>query len=171
MNPDAMDRTLSWIESQLSLDIIPNYCDPESMQCYGKSLRGWSSPHLTPDIGVQGWSTAQTITCVSNMRRVLTELMHDDVLEEFGGKKNAGTKTSSWERLLNSDIGSSSSPDVRTLKDVIEDRIIVPFSQTGDPSIGASYSAILFGPPGTAKVCIPILYTPLVSIFLLLTSS
>ena len=78
--------------------------------------------------------------------------MHDDVLEEFGGRKNTGPMNASWERLLNSDIGSSSTNSVRTLKDVLEERVIVPFSQTGEPAIGASYSAILFGPPGTAKV-------------------
>ena len=152
----ALERTLTWIESHQSVDMIANYCDPESMQCYGKSLRGWSSPHLTMDIGVQGWSTAQTITCTSRLRRVVTELMHDDVLSEFGGRKNMGPLNASWERLLNSDIGisSSSSARTRTLKDVLEERVLEPFSQADEPAIGAAYSAILFGPPGTAKTTI-----------------
>jgi hypothetical protein len=150
---ESLEKTLTWIESHQSVDMIANYCDPESMQCYGKSLRGWSSPHLTQDIGVQGWSTAQTITCISRMRRVVTELMHDDVLSEFGGRVCMEPVNTSWERLLDSDIGSSTLNNVRTLKDILQERVIVPFSQIEEPAVGASYSAILFGPPGTAKVC------------------
>jgi SpoVK/Ycf46/Vps4 family AAA+-type ATPase len=43
----------------------------------------------------------------------------------------------------------------RTIKDVLEERVVKPFSTSFDnPSFGAVYSAILFGPPGTAKTTI-----------------
>ena len=47
--------------------------------------KGWSSPHLSPSVGPNAWATAQTITCLARMRRIVRELMHNDVLEEFGG--------------------------------------------------------------------------------------
>ena len=152
---DALDKTLRWIESNQLIEVIANYCDPESMQCYGKPLRGWASPHLAPETGPQAWSTAQTITCISRMRKIVRDLMHDDVLMEFGGLPLSGEpKMASWDRLLDTDLGNPCSVDkCRTLKDVIEERIITPFSgEVTNPSYGAVYSAILFGPPGTAKV-------------------
>ena len=33
-------KTLEWIEIHQSIEIIPDYCDVESGQCYGKALRG-----------------------------------------------------------------------------------------------------------------------------------
>lgn len=86
-----------------------------------------------------------------------------DVLEEFRGKSNNGVpKLVSWDRLLDTDLGDPTALDHRTLKDVLHERMIRPFSDTtlalrGSlciPKVGCSYSAILFGPPGTAKTTI-----------------
>jgi len=154
-----LDRLLGWIEEHQSVEIIPDYCDPETGQCYGKPLRGWASPHMTERWNSPvAWSTAQTLTCVIRMQDVVQRLLHIDVLQEFGGTSNNGVpKLASWDRLLDTDLGDPTT-EHRTLKDVLDERMIRPFSDTipGDsnafmPKVGGAYSAILFGPPGTAK--------------------
>jgi len=97
--------------------------------------------------------------CLARMRRIVRDLMHNDVLEEFGGvsissrnvDRNAG-----WDRLLDSDLGGGT-PDCRTIKSVLEERVVIPFkdvARVDDPGVGAAYSTILFGSPGTAKTTI-----------------
>jgi SpoVK/Ycf46/Vps4 family AAA+-type ATPase len=108
------------------------------------------------------------------MRKTISQLMHNDVLEEFHGKafSNDGIQSEPWDNLLDSDLGKSFCNDeennddgqcIRTIKSVIDERIVQPFtgssatssSSTFDnPSYGAAYSAVLFGPPGTAKTTI-----------------
>ena len=151
----SLERTLEWITSHQTLEVIPDYCDPESGECYGKALRGWSSPHLRPDSGPSAWSTAQVLSCVSLLKTTIQELMHKDVLEEFNGIafSEKGIRPESWDRLLDTDLGSA--VQNRTIKSVLEERVITPFaSSIYAPSYGAAYSAILHGPPGTAKTTI-----------------
>jgi hypothetical protein len=154
----ALERTLDWIESHQTTQVIADYCDPVSGQCYGKPIRGWSSPHFVDvsTAGPQAWPTAQVLKCVSWMKKRIRELMHNDVLAEFDGiafSKN-GKQANNWDRLLDSDLGNPSKQNsCRTLKSVLEERVVNPFAvQIDNPSPGAAYSAILFGPPGTAKV-------------------
>ena len=153
-----LDRTLRWIEEHQTMEIISEYCDPDSGQCYGKPLRGWSSPHLLPETSPQAWSTAQTLTCVHRLRYVVEQLMHKDVMQEFGGISNEGVaKRESWNRLLDTDLSPPRAPTRKTLKSLLMDRVLVPFgenNQARNPSVGAAYSTILFGPPGTAKTTI-----------------
>uniref|UniRef100_A0A7S2R1B7 AAA+ ATPase domain-containing protein n=1 Tax=Eucampia antarctica TaxID=49252 RepID=A0A7S2R1B7_9STRA len=153
-----LEKTISWIEHHQTTEYISNYCDPESGQCYGKPLRGWCSPHISPNTGPQAWSTAQTLTCITKLRSTVRELMHDDVLAEFGGiraQDKASCAVDPWDRLLDSDLGDPSSSDCSALKQVLESRILTPFSASmSRPSFGAAYSTILFGPPGTAKTTI-----------------
>ena len=153
----SLRKTLDWIEFHQTVEIIPDYCDPESGNCYGKSLRGWSSPHLSPETGPQAWSTAQTIECISRMRVVIESLTHIDVLNEFQGVRLSenGIANTAWDRLLDTDLGNCGTDQCRTLKGVLEERFILPFTAPSDGlSFGAAYSAILFGPPGTAKTTI-----------------
>jgi hypothetical protein len=157
-----LQKTLTWMEQHQIVEIIPEYCDPESGQCYGKPLRGWTSPHLLPETSPQAWSTAQTLTCVHKLRSVIQDLMHKDVMEEFGGIANEGlVKKASWDRLLDTDLSppgaEESDASKITLKSILMDRVLVPFdgAEASSPtSVGAAYSTILFGPPGTAKTTI-----------------
>ena len=79
---------------------------------------------------------------------------HNDVLEEFIGAhfSTAGAEPTAWDRLLDSDLGDPSGEQCRTIKSVLVERMIRPFTPAfNNPDYGAAYSAILFGPPGTAK--------------------
>ena len=148
---DGLERLLSWMEQHKEVEIIPDYCDPNTGQCYGKPLQGWNSHHMTStkSLGPAAWSTAQTITCIMRMKKVVQRLLHVDVLEEFRGTSNNGiVKLQSWDRLLDTDLGNPKSEGCRTLKDVMNERMIQPFSKTSTvPTFGAAYSSILFGPP------------------------
>lgn len=152
----ALERTLEWIEGHRALEMITDRCDPDTGQCYGKPLKGWSSPHHA-DTGPQAWPTAQVLKCVSWMSRSIRQLMHNDVLEEFEGIafSKKGIRAEGWDRLLDTDLGARCDKGCRTIKSVLQERVIGPFSKSIDnPSYGAAYSAILFGPPGTAKTTI-----------------
>jgi len=149
-----MEKTLEWIEIHQMVEVIPDYCDPDSAQCFGKPLCGWQSPHLAPDTGPLAWSTAQTLTCVFLMRATIQKLMHNDVLREFNGRFIPHASPAAWQRLLDSDVAVGGGTR-RTLKSILTDRVLVPFeTSVSNPSFGAAYSAILFGPPGTAKTTI-----------------
>lgn len=154
----ALDRTLQWIEGHQRVETIPNYCDKETGNVYGKSIRGWSSPHLNPSSGPQAWPTAQVLKCTYWMRETIRELLHHDVLDEFQGTAFSKKRTASdsWDGLLDTDLGSpNDDEECRTIKDVLHQRVIKPFaSSIENPSYGAAYSAILFGPPGGAKTSI-----------------
>jgi hypothetical protein len=153
----SLEKTLGWIESHQVVEVIPDYCDPESGQCYGKPLRGWASPHI-PDSAPEAWSTAQTLTCVTRMRHTIRALMHNEVLEEFNGIPFSTPSVAAWDRLLDTDLGNPAKGKCRTLKCVLENRVLGPFAKSvTNPSYGAAYSVILFGPPGTAKVPISVL--------------
>jgi len=154
----GLQKLLHWAEQHVAVEIVPDYCDPSTTQCYGKPLRGWASPHITTQASTPlAWSTAQTLTCITRMKKVVQRLLHVDVLEEFGGITNKGfPNLSSWDRLLDTDLGDPTK-ECRTLKDVLNERMIRPFTPDNPdsfctvPKFGAAYSAILFGPPGTAK--------------------
>ena len=147
---EGLNRLLGWIEQHEAVEIIPDYCDPITSQCYGKPLRGWASPQMTQSSSPAAWSTAQTLTCVLRMNKVFQRLQHIDVLEEFGGTTNNGIPTlASWDRLLDTDLGDPS--NCRTLKSVLTERMVTPFSDTMTvsgsgacvPKMGLSYSAIV----------------------------
>mmetsp|Transcript_1237 Transcript_1237/g.2525 ORF Transcript_1237/g.2525 Transcript_1237/m.2525 type:complete len:841 (+) Transcript_1237:169-2691(+) len=155
-----LQKTLDWLEFHQSVEILPDYCDPVTGQCFGKSIRGWASPHFSPEEGPAAWSTAQAIGCIARMKSTVETLRHDAVLAEFQGfaLSQNGPTFDAWDRLLDSDLGSSDGA-ITTLKQVLEERMIYPRDTSGlAPSSSSSplssYSAILFGPPGTAKTTI-----------------
>lgn len=80
--------------------------------------------------------------------------MCEDVLTEFGGRRfryidtGGKGKRGSWDRLLDTDLGiQSDDKGKRTTKEVLMERVLIPFSEGDTPGFGAAYSTILFGPP------------------------
>ena len=85
------------------------------------------------------------------------QLLHNNVMEEFNGQafSKESKRHDSWDELLDTDLGSPCDKGCRTIKGVLEQRVIKPFAVSMEnPTYGASYSAILFGPPGGAKTSI-----------------
>ena len=156
---------VSWLEEHVVTEVLPS----------GVTLNGWRSNHLPPEGGPLGWATAQALRCVALIHQLSRELLVADVLEELNGRQAADPDPSAWRRLLDSDLPSRDAdppaPDgTSTLKSTIETRMINPLAALSatdpigrtDGSSGsldsleasASYSAILFGPPGTAKTTV-----------------
>lgn len=137
----ALERTLSWIETHQSREMVTTYIDSETGQCFGKTLRGWRSPHLDRDEGPRAWSTAQTLKCITWLKIRIQQLMHNDVLEEFHGVRYSeeGVQSNAWDQLLDSDLGDASQQDdCRTIKSVLNERIIRPFTPAfNNPKYGA----------------------------------
>ena len=83
-----------------------------------------------------------------------SKFMHNDALREFNCRFIPHASPAAWQRLLDSDVAVVGGTR-RTLKSILTDRVLVPFeTSVSNPSFGAAYSAILFGPPGTAKTTI-----------------
>jgi len=150
-----LERTLVWIEGHQRAETIPQ--DEEDYRV-SKTIRGWSSNHLSSEEGPLGWSTAQVLRYVSLMRQTIQQILHNDVLTEFKGiaYSQKGAKPEGWNMLLDSDLGLGGvGGGCMTIKEVLDCRMCVPFEAgINNPSMGAAYSSILFGPPGTAKTTI-----------------
>lgn len=160
---DGLDKLLGWIETHKVKEVIADYCDTETQQCFGKPITGWASPHMSQSGSPTAWASSQVLACVFRMQETVQQLLHDDVLQEFNGVSHSheGTQMVSWDRLLDTDLGDPLKDECRTLKSVLNERMIVPFSGVLEvpgscsvPNFGSAYSAILFGPPGTAKTTI-----------------
>lgn len=153
---------VTWLQEHLIEETLPD----------GGTLQGWRSNHLPPEGGPLGWCTAQALRCVARMQALTRALLVADVLAELGGQPAPATPDpSAWTRLLDSDLPSSDAA-ARTLKGTLEARMIAPLSALSgadplDPlerseaaapldslEASASYSAVLFGPPGTAKTTV-----------------
>ena len=157
-----------WLEEHVASEHLPN----------GAFLTGWRTNHLPPEGGPLGWCTAQAVRCISRLSTLSRELLVADVLADLGGTQAAAPDPSAWARLLDSDLPPAEGMEESggTLKAVIEERMIGPLSSlsAADPlgrpkatsseempnlslegaEAVASYSAILFGPPGTAKTTV-----------------
>ena len=114
--------------------------------------KGWRSSHLESRQGPPvAWATAHVSSFAKAGVKVARTILTDDVLEEFKGtpyRKNTPPDPALFESLLDSDLFEDD-PNM-TLKSVFSDRFIKPRSLEDTPSVPA-YSAVLFGPPGTAK--------------------
>jgi hypothetical protein len=109
----------------------------------GAMLRGWRSNHLPPEGGPLGWCTAQALRCASRLHELTRSLLCSDVLADLGGTQAQPADTSSWVRLLDSDLlpaggGAGSEGAVlgavsgavsgSTLKTTLEQRMIEPLA-------------------------------------------
>ena len=156
-----IEEHVAWLNEHVVTETLPT----------GNTLRGWRSNHLPPEGGPLGWATAQALRCIARIHTLSRELLVADVLSELGGRLADSPDPSAWARLLDSDLppSSESTPGwSATLKATIEDSMIEPLSaiSASDPlgrrgpigldslEASASYSAILFGPPGTAKTTV-----------------
>ncbi|CAM9223214.1 unnamed protein product [Phaeothamnion confervicola] len=158
-----LERALMWAEDNVILQVYDEMCDVHRRTVEGTVVRGWRSNHLQTDqsSGPLGWSTAQVLFTLNRMRAAFRACLIKDVLSEFKGTVSTGANPQSWNRLMDSSLyleGESAS-----FKDTVAARLLSPLvdpqgglpwavsNRTPRRGLPPAYSAILFGPPGTAK--------------------
>eukprot|EP00928_Gymnodinium_smaydae_P018604 TRINITY_DN17088_c0_g1_i1.p1 TRINITY_DN17088_c0_g1~~TRINITY_DN17088_c0_g1_i1.p1 ORF type:complete len:773 (-),score=58.24 TRINITY_DN17088_c0_g1_i1:148-2415(-) len=143
-----IDRSIRWAEE----NVVRHVCSDQLV------VRGWRSNHLDGRGGYTGpyaWSTAQVIWCIAKVRRFFRHLVDKTVLHEFDGAVIQEANKAPWQRMLDCDMYIGGKPT--TLKTVLESRMLTPveaLEQGRSMDIQPMHSAILFGPPGTAKTTI-----------------
>ena len=165
-----LEKSLLWAESNILEEMLGDNCDPVSNRCYGRVVKGWRSNHLGTG-GAVAWCTAQVFSGLSGLRNLLQNLMTSNILAEFNGKqeKVIDRNPSDWNNLMDADLDLGLDYKT-TLKVELHTRLLIPqvvkesatkvlFSNKRsneiiNPSNPPLYSAILFGPPGTAKTTI-----------------
>ncbi len=162
----AIGRHAEWLRQNQVHELV---ADPEryggilpsAAVSFPAELRGWRSNHLPPG-GPLAWSTAQAVRCLARISGLTRQLINADVLAALGGRGPARPDAAAWDRLLDSDLSAAEGAegDSTTLKATLEQRMLEPLAAlaAADPASGqesysallaaASYSAILFGPPG-----------------------
>jgi len=157
---------MHWLETHIREEMLPT----------GQMLRGWRSNHLPPEGGPLGWCTSQAVRCAGRTRSLVRALLCADVLASLGGRPRARPDERPWARLLDSDLpGQGADGSVPpTLKSTVDTKMLSPLlalaaadplGRTTGPADeapppfaalegAASYSAIFFGPPGTAKTTV-----------------
>lgn len=163
-----LERCLTWAESNVLQEMLPEVCDPTTFRCRGSVIEGWRSNHLGSG-GAAGWCTAHVFRAITKFRKLLRTLISNSILEEFGGRQGGSPSAREWDSLMDADLELAGFKS--TLKSEINDRFISPLinkelstSAALFPPSPASpskityrkpnYSLILFGPPGTAKTTI-----------------
>lgn len=146
--------------------VVSAYCDVDTRQSSGTYIRGWRSNHLKDGGGPVMWCTAQVFLALTHMKKLMGELVNNDILQEFGGAHGTEPDGSSWRQLLDADLELQGKP--ASLKDALERKMMDPLQayEARDPlemmtglGLGGTdsqvkYSLILYGPPGTAKTTI-----------------
>jgi hypothetical protein len=153
--------------------MIPDECDIDSKRCSGPLVRGWRSNHLGTGSALS-WCTAQVFGALSGYKHLLRTLLTKSILTEFRGQQGADKANNrDWTNLMDADLELAGQKT--TLKKELEPLLLAPQlakqeaqkaflypPKQGSVSRGEAssssglqqpvYSAILFGPPGTAKV-------------------
>mmetsp|Transcript_23496 Transcript_23496/g.32208 ORF Transcript_23496/g.32208 Transcript_23496/m.32208 type:complete len:593 (-) Transcript_23496:2185-3963(-) len=173
-----LERCLTWAETNIQKEMLPDIFDPVTGRSYGAVVQGWRSNHLGSG-GAVGWCTSQVFLGLSGLRKLLRSLITSNILTEFGGQPAASSPATGgvavgqqrdWLGLMDADLelaGQTSS-----LKQELFSRLLQPLERKEAnvllslkkpaqeaavmelSTLSPIYSAILFGPPGTAKTTI-----------------
>jgi hypothetical protein len=115
----------------------------------GAKEKGWRGNHLPYGTDPEGWSTAAVLIAVRKIRGVVIGQINDDLLDDFRAQRNDASDESALnpENFYDAQIPGKAS---LTLKGVLKKYLIDPH-KPGGTETDRRYSAVFFGPPGTAK--------------------
>eukprot|EP01038_Epipyxis_sp_PR26KG_P004845 gene4845-6792_t len=171
-----LERSILWAESNIQEEMLPDKIDPITNRKYGAVVKGWRSNHLGTG-GAVAWCTAQVFSGITSIRKLLRSLITSSIIAEFKGKEQPKNKrkgnSKDWINLMDADLELAGVKT--TLKEELFSRLLNPQAKKerevltsilGSTSLNDEestnsgmyspplYSAILFGPPGTAKTTI-----------------
>jgi Cdc6-like AAA superfamily ATPase len=129
-----LEASLRWAEE--------NYLD-------GEKEKGWRNNHLPYGSDPEGWSTAAVLIAVRKIREVVSAQINEDLLDYFRAQRNDTPDDSPLSDNQFYDADVPSDPPT-TLKTVLRKYLIEPHKPGGSAG-DRRYSAVFYGPPGTAK--------------------
>jgi len=129
-----LEAALRWAED--------NYID-------GEQEKGWRSSHIPYGSDPHGWSTAVVLLAVRKIRAVVMAQIRDKLLEDFRAQRNDAPDESLLgpDKFYDAELPPGSG---RSLKSVLKKHLIDPHKPGGSEA-DRRYSAVFYGPPGTAK--------------------
>jgi hypothetical protein len=143
----GLHRALDWCESNRLTYALD-----------GKTFNGWNSGGQITTL-MQGkpeaWATAMVHMFLSRLRSALSNVIQDLILDEYRASRPSDETTKSWkswEDLLDSPLEILGEPS--SAKDVLTKHILNPVREKLPLPEQRRRSALLFGPPGTAKTSI-----------------
>lgn len=152
------DHVLSGIERALS------WCDSNRLEYehQGKRYSGWNSGGQLTSLRLgkpESWATAMVHMFLWKLRSALSHLIENHVLARYASTrpaKPADKPCSAWDKILDSPLEILGTQT--TAKKVLKEQILDPILAQGAFRDGRIQqrrrSALLFGPPGTAKTSI-----------------
>jgi len=144
----GLERALDWCESNRLTYALG-----------GRVYQGWNSGGQITTL-MQGkpeaWATAMVHMFLWKLRSALSRLIQDHILTKYGASRpsdEARASWKSWDALLDSPLEILE--NVTSAKEVLREHILNPVEEHRDFRSGLieqrKRSALLFGPPGTAK--------------------
>jgi hypothetical protein len=112
--------------------------------------KGWRSNNLGFPGGAEAWSTAAVILFLRFFARLVNKYRHDQVLGEFRATRIAVPNDSRLDPTNFYDGDVPVGGDVKSLKGILKQYLIEPHKAGGNEE-ARKYSAVFYGPPGTAK--------------------
>jgi len=140
----ALERALDWCQSNRLTYKLNN-----------KTYEGWNSGGQITTLREgqpEAWATAVVHMFLSELRHALSALIRTHVLAKYDAtlpSDEAMRSWKSWEELLDSPLEISEKPS--SAKAELEKHIMNPVRESGSLIDQRRRSALLFGPPGTAK--------------------
>lgn len=149
------------------LDLLLEYVDPNYLRSHldhlATSLRwaevnlkakavtkGWRSNHLGFPGGAEAWSTAAVILFLRLFAKLVNRYRNDQVLREFRALRIATPDGSRLDSKNFYDCDVPFATGVKSLKTILMENLINPHKPGGNEA-ARKYSAVFYGPPGTAK--------------------
>ncbi len=131
---DKLEASLRWAEQ--------NRID-------GPKTSGWRSNHLPFGSEAEAWSTAAVLIAVWKIRTIVSRNLNDQILNEFRAQRFARPDDAPLAEDSFYDCEVPLTPP-HSLKEVLRKYLILPHRTDGTKD-KRRYSAVFFGPPGTAK--------------------
>jgi ATPase family associated with various cellular activities (AAA) len=131
---DKLEASLRWAEQN---------------RIEGARTSGWRSNHLPFGSEAEAWSTAAVLIAVWKIRTIVSRNLNDEILNEFRAKRFALRDDAPLGENRFYDCEVPHSPP-KSLKETLRKYLILPHRPDGKKD-ERRYSAVFFGPPGTAK--------------------
>jgi len=135
-NLEKLEASLKWAEQNILIHDTGTH-----------KLKGWRSNLLIED-GPEVWSTAAVFNSLRRFKSLVRTCLNDNILTEFHAKKFGIPDRTPLNKLYDSDLKLMNRR--YSLKNIIKKYLIDPHLSDEDIN-NRKYSAIFFGPPGTAK--------------------